>query len=125
MRRADVTMSFAAAFLQLVVLATAAEAQNPPRLGGPLVDGSVVRARGCGSHFFIAYHEEFALAEWLGGEMVREGDVLQATDDQGSFEREGRMSFTNLATGRTVDVVVEKALMNRADYLKTFGLVCR
>jgi hypothetical protein len=125
MRRADVTMSFAAAFLQLVVLATAAEAQNPPKLGGPLVDGSVVRARGCGSHFFIAYHEEFALAEWLGGEMVREGDVLQATDDQGSFEREGRMSFTNLATGRTVDVVVEKALMNRADYLKTFGLVCR
>lgn len=125
MRRAHVRKSFAAALLLPVVLATAAEAQNPPRLGGPLVDGSVVRARGCGSRFFIAYHEEFVLAEWLGGEMVREGDVLQGAGDSGSFEREGRMTFTNLATGRTVDVVIEKALMNRADYMKTFGLVCR
>ena len=108
-----------------VVLAAPSEAQHPPRLGGPLVDGSVVRARGCGSHFFIAYREEFALAEWLGGEMVKDGDVLQGNDDQVSFEREGRMTFTNLATGRTVDVVIEKALLNQADYSRTVGQVCR
>ena len=108
-----------------VALAAPTEAQHPPRLGGPLVDGSVVRARGCGSHFFIAYREEFALAEWLGGEMVNDGDVLQGSGDQVSFEREGPMTFTNLATGRTVDIVIEKALMNQADYSRTVGQVCR
>jgi len=108
-----------------VALAAPIEAQHPPRLGGPLVDGSVIHARGCGSHFFIAYHEEYALAEWLGGEMVNDGDVLQGSDDQVSFEREGRMSFTNLATGRAVDVVIEKALMNKTDYARTIGQVCR
>jgi hypothetical protein len=107
------------------VLATPSEAQHPQRLGGPLVDGSVIRARGCGSHFFISYHEQFALAEWMGGEMVKELDVLQGNDDQESFEREGRMTFTNLATGRTIDLVIEKALMNRADYSRTIQQVCR
>ena len=115
----------AAVFMPPVALAAPAEAQHPPRLGGPLVDGSVVRTRGCGSHFFIAYREEYALAEWLGGEMVNDGDVLQGSDDQVSFEREGPMTFTNLATGRTVDVVIEKALMNQADYSRTVGQVCR
>ena len=115
----------AAALTLAIMLPAPSEAQHPPRLGGPLVDGSVTRARGCGSHFFIAYREEYALAEWLGGEMVNDGDVLQGSDDQVSFEREGPMTFTNLATGRTVDVVIEKALMNQADYSRTVGQVCR
>jgi hypothetical protein len=98
---------------------------HPPALGGPLVDGSVVRAKGCGSRFFIAYQAEYALAQWLGGEMVKDGDVLAATDDSVSFEREGRMNFMNLATGRTVDVVIEKALLNLADFKLTVAQVCR
>jgi hypothetical protein len=116
---------FAAVLRPPVALAAPSDAQHPPRLGGPLVDGSVVRTRGCGSHFFIAYREEYALAEWLGGEMVNDGDVLQGSDDQVSFEREGRMTLTNLATGRTVDVVIEQPLMNPADYSRTVGQVCR
>lgn len=105
--------------------AAPAEPPSPPRLGGPLVDGSVVRTRGCGSRFFIVYRDEYVLAQWLGGEMVKEGDVLQGVDDQTSFEREGPMIFTNLATGRTIDVVVEKVLLNRADYARSTGQVCR
>jgi hypothetical protein len=96
-----------------------------PKLGGVLIDGSVIRVRGCGSHFFIAYHEEFALAELLGGDMVRESELLQLPADQGSFEREGRMTATNLATGRQVDFVIEKALMNTNDYNAMVGQVCR
>jgi hypothetical protein len=113
----------AAVLTHVVVLVAPADAQH--RLGGPLVDGSVVRARGCGTRFFIAYRDEFALAEWVGGEMVRENEVLQAIDDQESFEREGRMTFTNLATGRTVDLVIERALMNHADFARAVGQVCR
>jgi hypothetical protein len=113
----------AAALMQSVALIVPTEAQH--RLGGPLVDGSVIRTRGCGSHFFIAYRDEFALAEWLGGEMVRENDVLQANGDQESFEHEGRVTLTNLVTGRTIDLVIEKALMNHADYSKTVGKICR
>jgi len=97
----------------------------PPRLGGPLVDGSVIRTHGCGSHFFIAFRDEYALVTWLAGEMVKDGDVLQLTDDQLSFEREGRLTLLNLATGRMIDVVIEKALMNHADLSKTIGKVCR
>jgi hypothetical protein len=97
----------------------------PPRLGGPLIDGSVLSRPGCGSHFFIVYKDEYALAEWLGGEMVKDGDVLQTTDDQTSFEREGRMTLLDLATGRTIDVVIEQALMNRAVYGKIASQVCR
>jgi hypothetical protein len=106
-------------FLSHVLLAA------PPRLGGPLVDGSVVRTRGCGTHFFIAYRNEYALAEWLGGEMVKDGDVLKVNDDQMSFEREGRMTLTNLATGLTIEVVIEQALMNNADMSRAAGKVCR
>jgi hypothetical protein len=113
----------AAGLTQFVVLVVPTEAQH--RLGGPVVDGSVIRTRGCGSHFFIAYRDEFVLAEWLGGEMVRENDVLKANGDQESFEREGRITLTNLVTGRTIDIVIEKALMNHADYSKTVGKVCR
>jgi hypothetical protein len=112
-------LEVAAVFIPLAVLGASA------RLGGPLVDGSVARARGCGSHFFIAYHEGFALADWLGGEMVKENDVLQTTDDVSSFEREGRMTLTNLATNRTVDIVIDKALLNHAEYLRTVQRVCR
>jgi hypothetical protein len=119
------TLCAAASLLPLMPAVLAQTPTHPPRLGGPLVDGSVVRTRGCGSHFFIAYRDEFALASWLGGEPVREGDVLQGADDLTSFEREGRMTFTNLATGRTVDVVIEKALLNRTDYSRTIGQVCR
>jgi len=113
----------AAAFIPAVFAAP--PEVHPPALGGPLVDGSVVRAKGCGSRFFIAYGAEYALAQWLGGEMVRDGDVLAATDDTVSFEREGRMNFLNLATGRTVDLVIEKALMNLADFRRTVAHVCR
>jgi hypothetical protein len=120
-----ICMATMAVLIPPVVLAAPSEVQHPPRLGGPLVDGSVVRARGCGSHFFIAYRNEYALAAWLGGEMVKENDVLQTTDDQANFEREGRMTLTNLATGRAVDIVIEKALMNRADYSTTSRQVCR
>lgn len=102
-----------------------AQAPHPPRLGGPLVDGSVIRTQRCGGRFFIAYRDEYALAQWLAGEMVKDGDVLQSKDDKTSFEREGRMTLTNLATGREVDVVIEKALMNRADYSRTVRKVCR
>jgi hypothetical protein len=97
----------------------------PPSLGGPLVDGSVVRTSGCGSYFFIAYRDEFALAQWLGGEMAKDGDVLQVTDEQSSFEREGRMTLLNFATNRTIDVSIEKALMNRADFTKTAAKICK
>jgi hypothetical protein len=97
----------------------------PPRLGGPLVDGSVVRATGCGTHFFIAYRDEFVLAEWLGGEMVKDNDVVQINDEQSSFEHEGQMTLTNLATGRTIEVVIEQTLMNHADYLRSVERFCR
>lgn len=121
MRRA-IAVTLLAAALGLVKPAVG---QNPPRLGGQLIDGSVIRTRGCGSHFFIAYHDLYALASWLGGEMVQEGDVLQGVDDSTSFEREGRMTFTNLATGRTVDVVIDKALLTRADLGRTLAQYCR
>jgi hypothetical protein len=111
--------------IALLVLSQFARAGMPPRLGGPLVDGSVTLAHGCGTRFFIAYRDVYALAQWLGGEMVQDGDVLQGVDDQASFEREGRMIFVNLATGNTVEVVIEKALMNHADYTKTVAMVCR
>lgn len=117
--------SLLAAIFTLPNVFTVAEAQHPPRLGGPLVDGSVTRARGCGSHFFIAYRNSFSLAEWLGGEMVKENDVLQGIGDQASFEREGRMTLTNLATNGIVEVVIEKALLNHADYSRTARQVCR
>ena len=123
--RVRLLASLFAAVLTTPLLAAPPETVSPPRLGGPLVDGSVVRAHGCGSRFFIAYRAEFALAQWLGGEMVKDGDVLQGVGDQVSFEREGRMIFTNLATGRTVDVVIEKALLNRSDYARTAARVCR
>lgn len=97
----------------------------PPLLGGPLVDGSVVRTRGCGAHFFIAYRDEFVLAEWLGGEMIKDNDVLQITDDRSSFEREGRITLTNLTTGGSVEAMIEQALMNRAAYTRLVGQVCR
>jgi hypothetical protein len=108
----------------LLAFSVGAEVPHPLRLGGPLVDGSVVRTRGCGAHFFIAFRNEFALAEWLGGDIVKDGDVLQVNDDQLSFEREGRMTLTNLATGRAIDVVLEKVLMNHADYSRAAGQVC-
>ncbi len=98
---------------------------TPPRLGGPLVDGSVLLGHGCGSHFFIVYKDLYALAEWLGGDMVKNGDVLQTTDDQSSFEREGRMTLLDLATGTTIDVVIEQALINRAAYNRTVSQVCK
>jgi hypothetical protein len=112
-----------AAALTLAVASFSVAAQH--RLGGPAIDGTVVRVRGCGNHFFVQYHNSVALAEWLGGEMVRENEVIQSTDDNASLEKEGRMTFTDLATGRPVDFVVEKALMNPADYAKTQGEVCR
>jgi hypothetical protein len=114
----------AAALATLAIHAAAIESQNPPRLGGPLIDGSVIRTRGCGTRFFIAYRDVFVLAEWLGGEMIKENDVLQGTDGQASFEREGRMTFTNLASGRAVDIVIEKTLMNHSDYARTLKQVC-
>jgi hypothetical protein len=95
------------------------------RLGGTSIDGSVVRIHGCGNHFFIVYGTEYALVEWLGGDMVMENDRLEVTDDQGSFEREGRLNLKNTATGRPVDVVIEKTLMNASDYSKTVASVCR
>lgn len=97
----------------------------PPRLGGPLVDGSVVRTHGCGNHFFIAYRNEYALAELLGGDMVKDGDVLQINDERDSFEREGRMTLTNLATGLSLDVVIEQALMNNSDFSRTARIKCQ
>jgi hypothetical protein len=98
---------------------------QPPRLGGPLIDGSVVRTHGCGAYFFIADRDVFALAQWLSGEPVREGDVLQTSQSQSGFQREGRMTVTNLATGRMLDLVIEKALMNRADFTRTAGQFCK
>jgi hypothetical protein len=114
-------------FMSAIVVATlsASVVCAAPQLGGPLVDGSVVRAHGCGSHFFIVYRNEYALAELLGGEMVKDGEVLQTTDDQESFEREGRMTLTNLVTGRIVDVVIEQALINTTDYSRTARKFCR
>jgi hypothetical protein len=103
----------------------AADTLNRPRLGGPLIDGSVARARGCGNHFFIAYREKFALVEWLGGQMVNENEVLQSDDDQITFEREGRATLTNLATGGTIEVVIEQALLNRLEFSKVARRVCR
>jgi hypothetical protein len=95
------------------------------RLGGPLVDGSVIRFNGCGNYFFVAYRNEYALAEWIGGDMVRESEVLQATDDTSSFEREGRMSFTNTASGKLVDVIIERALLNQTDLSQLIHRYCR
>jgi hypothetical protein len=108
-----------------IALTSVSALSAPPRLGGPLVDGSVVRVRGCGVHFFISYHDQYQLAEWLGGEYVKEGDVLVAADDTASFEREGRATFTDLATDRTVDIFIEKALMNRQDFSRKARQVCR
>ena len=114
---------FAGAMALLALVSLPAAAQH--RLGGPTVDGTVIRVRGCGSHFFVQYHDAFALAEWLGGDMVREDEVIQSTDDTASLEREGRMTFTDLATGHPVDFVVEKALMSRADFTRTVAQYCR
>jgi hypothetical protein len=50
---------------------------------------------------------------------------LQTTDDQSSFEREGRMTLLDLATGTTIDVVIEQALINRAAYNRTVSQVCK
>jgi hypothetical protein len=97
----------------------------PPRLGGPLVDGSVLVRNGCGPRFFIVYQDSYALAEWLGGDMVKDGDVLQTTDADSSFLREGRMTLLDLATGRTIDIVIEQALMNRTDFARVASRVCR
>jgi hypothetical protein len=94
------------------------------RLGGPLVDGTVVRVRGCGSHFFIAYHNNYVLAEWLGGDMVRENEILQSSNENASLEREGRMTFTDATTGRPIDLVIEKALMSPAEFARTEAQVC-
>jgi hypothetical protein len=104
-----------------------AQVENPrtPRLGGPLIDGSVTRAHGCGSHFFVIYRDEYALAEWLGGQPPIEGDVLEGIDDQQSLERVGRMTFVDLATRNTMEFVIEKTFLNRADYSKTVRQVCR
>ncbi len=98
--------------LLVVVQLSWADGATPPRLGGPLVDGSVVRAQGCGPYFFIVYGNEYSLAQWLGGAPVRETEVLQTTDDQASFEREGRMTANDLATGRPVELFIEQALLN-------------
>jgi hypothetical protein len=117
--------------IAILAIVAAASAPGPsalaqqPKLGGVLVDGSVIRVRGCGSHFFIVYHEEFALAQQLGGDMVREAELLQLESDQTSFEREGRMTATNLTTGREVDFVIERALMNFSEYNSVAGQVCR
>jgi hypothetical protein len=102
---------------------TAALGQH--RLGGPLIDGTVVRVRGCGSHFFIAYHNAYALAEWLGGDMVRENEVVRSLNENDSLEREGRMTFTDVATGRPIDLVIEKALMSAPEFARTQAQVCR
>jgi hypothetical protein len=99
-------------------------AQAQHRLGGPLIDGSVTRASGCGIYFFIVYANQFAMAEWLGGEPVRDNEVLQTVDDQGSFQREGRETVLDLATGGTVDIMIDQALMNQSDYQKTQNKVC-
>jgi hypothetical protein len=98
--------------------------QAQHRLGGPLIDGSITRARGCGPYFFIVFANQFAMAEWLGGDPVRENEVLQTMDDQGSFEREGRETVLDLATGRTVDIMIDQALMNQADYQSAANKVC-
>jgi hypothetical protein len=109
----------------IVLLATPISAiAAPPRLGGPLVDGSVIRTQGCGAHFFIAFGNTFALAEWIGGDPVRDTEVLQTTDSVSSFEREGRMTVTNLATGRTVDLFIDKALMNNAEFTRLVAQTC-
>lgn len=109
----------------LMCCGVCASALGQHRLGGPLVDGTVVRARGCGSHFFIAYHNTYALGEWLGGDMVRENEILVSSNDNDSLEREGRMTFTDVATGRPIDFVIEKALMSPADFARTEAEMCR
>jgi hypothetical protein len=114
-----------ATLLALVLGGASGGVDAQHRLGGPLVDGTVVRARGCGSHFFVIYHQEYALAEWLGGDMVRENEVLQSTDPGASLEREGRVTFVDLATGHPIDFVIEKALMSPAEYAQAQGQVCR
>jgi len=111
----------AGAAVLLPIIASSA----PPRLGGPLIDGSVVRVHGCGSYFFVSYENEYDLVEWIGGEPVKEGDVLEPIDDASNLEREGRGTFTNRATGRTIDVVIDRALMNGRDYSLNVGKYCR
>ncbi len=113
--------SFAAMF---ALIACPSFAASAPRLGGPVVDGSVVRVRGCGVYLFISYHNEYALAQWLGGYAVRETEVLQTMDDQASFEREGRLTVTDLASGRAVDLFIEKAMLNNSDYAKATARYC-
>jgi hypothetical protein len=108
----------------LFTLAAARPTWAQHRLGGPAIDGSVTRATGCGNYFFIVYANQFAMAEWLGGDPVRETEVLQTVDDQGSFEREGRETVLDLATGRTVDIMIDQALMNQTDYQKAASKVC-
>jgi hypothetical protein len=108
----------------LLPLLSPVAAFGQPRLGGPLIDGSVTRARGCGNYFFIVYGNQFALAEWLGGDPVRDNEVLQTLDDQGSFEREGRETVLDLASGRTVDIMIDQALMNQTDYQRTVKKIC-
>jgi hypothetical protein len=122
------------AFGTILASAAPATAQQPaapapehpgPRLGGPTVDGSVVRTAGCGAYFIVTYHSEYALAQWVGGQMVRDNDVLEGHGDLTSFEREGPMTFTNLSTGQTIDVVIEKTLMNQAELSQAEARYCR
>jgi hypothetical protein len=107
-----------------LTLAAAGPTWAQHRLGGPTIDGSITKATGCGNYFFIVYANQFAMAEWLGGDPVRETEVLQTVDDQGSFQREGRETVLDLATGRTVDIMIDQALMNQTDYQRAASKVC-
>lgn len=113
----------ALALLPLLLIGTGTTV-GAPRLGGQLVDGSVVRTKGCGIYFFIAYGNTFALAEWLSGDPVRDTEILQTTDGTSSFDHEGRMTVTNLATGRTLDLFIDKALMNNAEFSRSAAKYC-
>lgn len=61
----------------------------------------------------------------MGGEMVQDLDVLQVTDDVSTFEREGRMTVTNLVTGRPLEIVIEQALMNQSQFAQKVIETCR
>ena len=116
--------------LPLLVLAltlgAGAEAQTPRKLGGPVIDGSVVIVDGCGEKFFIAYQGTYALAQRLNGEMVKREDVLQGVaTQQGSFDREGRMEVTDLTTGKTLQINIENAMLSQSAVHNLAGEVCR
>jgi hypothetical protein len=114
-----------AVFLLLTFLVSTASAEQRSRLGGPLIDGSVVRAAGCGSHFFVAYRDDYALADWLGGTMVRENEVLQSTSPNGgNFEREGIATMNNLTTGKPITFVIVKALIQRTEFEALINKFC-